>query len=354
MTALRAPFQWFGGKAFVAADVWAALGDVQHYVEPFLGSAAVLLARPAWHTGRVETVNDRDGFVANFWRAVQRDPDGVAAAADWPVNEVDLEARHRWLCRMSEKAEFLERIGHDPEYFDAQRAGWWCWGLAAWIGSGWCGGEYWPGEPGQSHGDGVCDGANKRPSISRDRGIHRKLPHLGNAGQGIHRRLPECGDSTAGECARRREVIRGWIGALADRLRNVRVCCGDWARICTDGATAHGSTVGIFLDPPYSHDAGDRDTSIYREESADVAHRCREYCLSRTGNHRYRVVLAGYDGEHNELEAHGWRVAEWKTNGGMANFGKQQQRGKDNARRERLWLSPSCLSGGGTLFEATQ
>lgn len=52
MTDLRSPFPWFGGKRRVAADVWAALGDVDSYVEPFFGSGAVLLERPAWRVAR--------------------------------------------------------------------------------------------------------------------------------------------------------------------------------------------------------------------------------------------------------------------------------------------------------------
>lgn len=69
-------FQWFGGKARVADVVWAALGDVDSYVEPFFGSGAVLHLRP--HAGeRTETINDFDGFVANFWRAVKADRDGA-------------------------------------------------------------------------------------------------------------------------------------------------------------------------------------------------------------------------------------------------------------------------------------
>ena len=73
---LSAPFPWFGGKAPVAAQVWEALGNVDHYLEPFFGSGAVLLARP--HAPRLETVNDLDGFLANFWRAVRAAPDEVA------------------------------------------------------------------------------------------------------------------------------------------------------------------------------------------------------------------------------------------------------------------------------------
>jgi hypothetical protein len=63
----------------------ARLGDVPNYAEPFFGSGAVLLARPDFTGRRTETVNDLDGFVANFWRALQADPDGVTQWADWPV-----------------------------------------------------------------------------------------------------------------------------------------------------------------------------------------------------------------------------------------------------------------------------
>jgi hypothetical protein len=55
---------------------------VPNYVEPFAGSLAVLMLRP--HGPKVETVNDLDKYVANFWRALSKDPDAVAAAADEP------------------------------------------------------------------------------------------------------------------------------------------------------------------------------------------------------------------------------------------------------------------------------
>jgi hypothetical protein len=38
----------------------------------------VLFMRPKEHEGYVETVNDYDGYVANFWRAVQAAPEEVA------------------------------------------------------------------------------------------------------------------------------------------------------------------------------------------------------------------------------------------------------------------------------------
>jgi len=151
---LRAPFPWFGGKARIAKAVWERFGDVQNYVEPFAGSLAVLLNRP--HAPKVETVNDLDGMVANFWRALQADPDAVARHADWPVSELDLHARHLWLTNAGR--EQVQRLREDPEWFDAKIAGWWVWGCCQWIGSGWCEHPEW-----------------------------QQLPHLGNAGMGIHR-----------------------------------------------------------------------------------------------------------------------------------------------------------------------
>ena len=130
---LTAPFPWFGGKRRAASLIWPRFGDVPNYVEPFAGSLAVMLARP--HAAHTETVNDADAYLANFWRALKADPDGVEAAADNPVNEVDLHARHVWLI---DQAAFRERMLTEPEYFDARIAGWWVWGISCWIGSGWC------------------------------------------------------------------------------------------------------------------------------------------------------------------------------------------------------------------------
>ena len=78
---LAAPFPYFGGKRRAAPLVWGALGDPSGYVEPFAGSAAVLLARPAFTGRRVETINDADGWLVNTWRAIALHPGDVARHA---------------------------------------------------------------------------------------------------------------------------------------------------------------------------------------------------------------------------------------------------------------------------------
>lgn len=102
---LRSP--GFGGKSRVAPAVWERFGCVRNYVEPFAGSLATLLARP--HDPGVETVNDIDCYIVNFWRALQHAPEEVAHWADSPVNEADLHARHR--CRQDQGAQREEGEG---------------------------------------------------------------------------------------------------------------------------------------------------------------------------------------------------------------------------------------------------
>src|SRR4051794_3473469 len=67
---VRPPYPYFGSKRKVADDLWRLFGGVKKYVEPFLGSAAMLRHRPA-SPGLICVVNDRNRYIANFWRAVQ-------------------------------------------------------------------------------------------------------------------------------------------------------------------------------------------------------------------------------------------------------------------------------------------
>ena len=60
-----------------------------------------------------------------------------------------------------------------------------------------------------------------------------------------------------------------------------------------------------------------------------------------------RIVLCGYDNEHDHLLSLGWRKTE-----GKAGSGAGYSTRNDSGRRERLWLSPACLDAGqDVLFE---
>ena len=293
---LAAPFPYFGGKSLACETVWAALGDPENYVEPFAGSAAMLLGRP--NVGKVETINDADGFVANFWRAVSLDAAEVAKHTDWPTNEADLFARHSWLVRHANG--LLERLHADPDYYDAKVAGWWCWGLCNWIGSGWCSGT----------GPWVHDGEKLVDA--------RQLPHLGNAGQG------------------RSAYIYEWFAALMDRTRGVRVAVGDWQRVLTDSVTVRHGLTGVFLDPPYTKGAMDYAAGGVGGKLADEV---RAWCLNNGTNKRLRIVLCGHAGEHDELLPHGWGLRTWEARKGYA----ATDEAVENSASETLWCSPHCV-----------
>jgi hypothetical protein len=321
---LAAPFPYFGGKSGACELAWSLMGNPANYVEAFAGSAAMLLGRP--HDPGIETINDFDGFVANFWRAIVADPNGVAEHADWPCNEIDLFARHSWLVR--QKDTLVDAL-HDPDYFDAKIAGWWCWGACNWIGSGWCGGA----------GPWVWDGKRivdrrKLPHLGdAGKGINRQLPHLGDAGKGINRQLPHLGNAGQG----RGELIATWFNSLHARMRNVRVACGDWSRVLKDSVTTRHGMTGVFLDPPYDKGAMDYGNGGM---GLGISAQVRAWCAANGNDPLLRIVLCGHAGEHDDLLTIGWTEHKWAARKGYA----LTDEALGNSASETVWASPHCAA----------
>lgn len=391
MTAtLKSPFPYFGGKSRITDLVWERFATVDNYVEPFFGSGALLLGCP-W-PGHTETVNDADGLLANFFRALQLDPDAVAYYADWPVNEADLHARHRWLV---DRRSLVEELMQDPDWYDARAAGWWVWGISQWIGTGWCprvgaapdeaphlgnagqgvnrqmpelsgdSGATGHGVHAQKHSHKVAtkDGKfwNKRPSVENN-GVHRKMPHAGDAGRGVHRaqhlsqQVPELGHdrgvaAVVGQSlGHRMPFILGIHGithagegalydyfrALAARLRRVRVVCGDFERILGPPVTWRHGTTAVFLDPPYA----DAEHAIEYSGGGAVWGRVTAWCETNGDHPLLRIALCGYEGTWTPPA--GWEAIKWRAPGGYGSQG--QGRGRANAAREVVWFSPNCLT----------
>ena len=325
----QAPFPYFGGKSRIAVKVWERLGDVDNYVEPFFGSGAMLLNAPRIH--RIETVNDANGYIANFWRAVQSDPDAVAHYADWPANENDLHARHAWLTERRD--DLRARLEGDPDYCDAKVAGWWCWGMCVWIGGEFCSGKGpWHVETNENGEKELVNSKNAR------QGVRRRMIHLGDAGKGVNRKRIQLGDAGIG--VKRNVSIYDWMQSLSDRLARVRVCCGDWSRICGPSVTICNGLTAVFLDPPYG--SADRAKKIYTTECLKVAGDVREWCLENGDNSQMRIALCGYEGEHGELESNGWTVLEWKSREGYGGAGNGKA--NENSEKERVWFSPHCVA----------
>lgn len=430
---LRAPFPWPGGKSRVAEVAWRALGpDVVNYVEPCFGSGAMLLGRPGG-AGKIETVNDLDGGIVNFYRAIQHAPDEVAEWCNWPVSELDLHARHAWL--VVRLAELADQLRADPDFYCAKTAGWWVWGICQWIGTGWCQAQKPHASPhlstnGSGNGprgvfaptniaaEGTADLPHQRPHISGDSAgmgvLKQQLPELalparakrtskgvlsqqlpslrvdsgatgngilasgkmlllstnGQSGskgvmaEGLWQQIPALAvpsGQTSGGTGQRGVHAEGlpaigndrgingvaappcqaWFRALQERLRRVRIVCGDWKRVLGNSVLGKGKNVGgrrpcaVFLDPPY--DVSMRAKRIYGHDQAGLSAEVRAWALKNGADPDLRIVLCGYADEHAELLQHGWRAHGWKGARGYA------AADNDNRENETLFLSPHCL-----------
>ncbi len=294
---VKAPYTYFGSKRSVAKEVWKRFGTPTNYVEPFVGSMSVLLANE--NIPKVETVNDIDHFLCNFWRSIQNDPDTTKKYANMPVMEADLHAIHRYLVSENTK-EFKEKMTTDPDFYDPKVAGWWAYGICASIPGNWL----------------VKKGLNA-------------LPLLSSGGGGIHGLTSD---------------IDKWFAALQQRTRRVRVACGDWKRICTPSCTykskalAQKDFCAVFLDPPYSFE---NRYKVYANET-DVFKETCEWAVQHQDIPNLRIAVCGYDGDYQFDES--WEKFSWTANGGMANHrGSSESDGKLNKKREVIYFNKNCL-----------
>jgi hypothetical protein len=362
-------FPYFGGKSKIADLVWERFGNVVNYVEPYIGSAAVMRARP--HAPTIETLNDYSAHICNVWRSIKWRPEETAEWADWPVDEVDLHSRHAYL--VANEAALREKLLADPDYCDPKLAGWWIWGICAWIGSGWCsGGEGWKQPPMLATGG--------RSTLSKR--MRQRLPMLGagsggeddhacaHHGRGVHgktlsQQLPRLGGGGIDHgngilSGANRTRLYDVFAAMSHRFRHTRITCGDAMRVLSDAVTWRHGLTGVFLDPPYPGDAGST-SGIYTNAKAERAtfNDAFRYCVENGDNKSLRIALCYYEGTVAPAYGHdadlsaalrslGWDVVAWKSGGG---YGGQGGTGNANAARERIAFSPHCLrTAQGNLF----
>ncbi len=339
---IKQPYPYFGGKMAVVNQIWKRFGDVPNFVDPFFGGGSALWGNPKfdWYTGNwkvsepIETVNDLNGYIANFWRAVSFAPLEVARFADAPVNEVDLYAKHIWLVNNPPN---IDRLQGDPDYFDAKIAGWWVWGMASWIGGGFVSGNGpWTERAGMLVNSKSEVGINRQlPHLGRGRGIDRQLPHLGDRGRGINRKLPHLGNRGRGQCAEWTEWLQFYFTRLKDRLRRVRVCCGDWTRVVGNTPTHLLGLTAVLLDPPYA--ATDRAT-VYNDDCCKIALDVQKWAIEAGDNPKMRIALCGYRGDYEMPDD--WEQMNWSAKGG---YEGQAAEMSGNRHREVVWFSPHCL-----------
>lgn len=238
----RIAFGWYGGKFSHLAWLLPLLPEARHYCEPFAGSAAALLNRPP---AMVETYNDIDGEVVNFFRVLR-----------------------------DQKAELVEAIGLTPfsreELYTA-----------------------------------VCTNGEPLSAVERARRffVRARQTRTGLAQTSSVGRWANCKNtSRAGMSG----VVSRWLGsvdalpAIAERLLRVQI----ENRPAEDVISLYDSPGTLFYcDPPYVH-ATRGDRKAYEFEMEDSEHKSLAAVLKQCCG---KVAISGYRCSLMDKLYKGWR-----------------------------------------------
>jgi DNA adenine methylase len=235
-------FGWYGGKYSHLEWLLPLLPKCHHYCEPFAGSAAVLLNR---EPSPVETYNDLDGDVVNFFRV--------------------LRERHEELVRAISLTPFSREEFHKAVTSGTQ---------------------------------GISDLERARRFYICARQTRTGLAQTATLG-----RWANCKNtSRAGMSG----VVSRWLGGvdalpeIAARLLRVQI----ENRPALDVITLYDSPETLFYcDPPYLHETRG-DAKAYGFELTQAEHECLADALHRC---RGKVALSGYRCELMDKLFHGWR-----------------------------------------------
>lgn len=242
---MRPPFPYFGGKMSVASRIVDLLPPHRHYVEPYGGSLAVLMAkRPT----PIETVNDLDARLMTFWQVLRERPDElIRACALTPHSRAEHDAARAATVVDSDELETARRV---------------------WVT--------------------LTQGIG-RALTGRKTGWRHYIDPAGTT-YGMPMYL---------------EAYAGRLAAAAERLHRVSLEC----RPALDIITRYGTEpeVLLYIDPPYLGTARSSNNAEYTHEMRDPGeHRELAEVL---GTARAAVVLSGYPSPlYDELYAHWHRV----------------------------------------------
>lgn len=235
-------FGWYGGKFSHLDWLLPLLPEAHHYCEPFSGSAAILLNR---EPSPVETYNDIDGEVVNFFRVLRDKRDAL-------VEVIGLTPFSR--------EEFYYSLGtNEPKLSDLERA---------------------------------------RLFFVRARQARTGLAQTASLG-----RWANCKNtSRAGMSG----VVSRWLGSveglpeIAERLLRVQIenrPALDLIKLYDDRNTL------FYCDPPYLHSTRG-DSKAYGYEMIEEQHQELAEALNRT---KGKVALSGYRNKLMDKLYKGWR-----------------------------------------------
>lgn len=237
---MRPPFVYFGGKQVLADRIAALLPEHLHYVEPFCGSLAVMLAKKP---SRMETVNDLDREVMTFWRILRDQPE-------------DLER----VCALTphSRAEYLEALHAEPTDDELEIA------RRVWV-------RLTQGRAGQ---------------LRRTTGWRYFI-----APRGSNRSMPGY-----------LEAYRSRLAPCLDRLAQVSLECRPALEVVTEYGKDHETL--LYVDPPYLGETRNwgnqyrhemRDEASHRELAAALLAARAAVVISGYPSPLYDELFAGWD-----------------------------------------------------------
>ena len=295
----RQLFPYIGGKYTIAPEINRRFGAVDTRIDAFTGSSSWILASPPV---KHEIVNDLDGYVVNYLRAVKYAPDEVARHLDFPRAELELVARHHYA--RDRLPELVSRLGGDPEYYDPVIAARWAYVMAYKLD----------------------------PSLTKPGGwLTRDGRLMYKRGNGRIRGSLTSSHRVLSRLVKGRRVSE-YVTALAERLRGIQVFWNDFEVVAAKAKQPEFGVVGILLDPPYPRHLRDFD---YDTDAADVWQRAARWAVANGDNPKLRIAVCGYnDAESDALFPHSWTRFVWRRSG----IGQ-------NKDRECIWFSPHCKGG---------
>jgi len=293
---MRQLFWYVGGKYRIAPEINRRFGAVDARIDAFTGSSSWILASPPV---RYEIVNDLDGYVVNYLRAVKYAPDEVAKHLDFPGAELELIAYHHYA--KDRLPELVARLGGDPEYYDPVIAGRWAYVM----------GHKRENSFGRSGGWLVRDGR-----LVYERGAGRRRVCMTVRSRILARLFKE-------------RRVAEYVAAISERLRSVHILWNDFEVVVEKARHPELGVVGILLDPPYPRHLRDFD---YDVDDAAVWHRAARWAVANGDNPKLRIAVCGYgDAESDALFPPNWERRFWKRSG----IGR-------NKELECIWFSPHC------------
>jgi len=243
-------FGWYGGKYSHLDWLLPLLPETQHYCEPFGGSAAVLMNRKP---SPVETYNDIDGEVTNFFRVLREKKDDLIYAIG--MTPFSREEFH----------EAIKSNGNGKHLSDVERA---------------------------------------RRFFIRARQVRTGLAQTASLG-----RWANCLETSRAGMA---GAVSRWLGSveglehIATRLLRVQIENDDAYAVIR---RYDSKNTLFYCDPPYPHESRG-DSKAYGYEMSDEAH---EKLAKVLRNVKGKVAISGYQCALMDRLYRGWHVHTAKT-----------------------------------------